>query len=71
MKQWPVSVNSHFAKVTDNDILQMQDIIIPNDTKKDKKIGMKVFRDNVLKHNLLTYPVSSLLITKLCCCLSP
>ena len=23
----------------------MQDIIIPNDTKKAKKIGMKVFRD--------------------------
>ena len=27
-------VNSHFAEVTENDILRMQDITIPNDTKK-------------------------------------
>ena len=38
-------VNSCFAKVTENDILQMQDITIPNNTKKATKLGMKVFRD--------------------------
>ena len=27
-------VNSGFAEVTENDILRMQDITIPNDTKK-------------------------------------
>ena len=27
-------VNSRFAEVTENDILRMQDIAIPNDTKK-------------------------------------
>ena len=27
MKQWPVSINSHFAEVTDNDILQMQELL--------------------------------------------
>ena len=40
MKQWPASVNSCFAEVTENDILQMQYITIPNDTKKATKIGM-------------------------------
>ena len=45
MKQWPAGVNSHFAEVTENDILRMQDITIPNDTKKATKLGMKVFRD--------------------------
>ena len=40
-----VGVNSRFAKVTENDILQMQDITIPNDTKKTMKLGMKVFSD--------------------------
>ena len=38
-------VNSCFAEVTENDILRMQDIIIPNDTKKATKLGMIVFRD--------------------------
>ena len=38
-------VNSRFAEVTENDILRMQDITIPNDTKKATKLGMKVFRD--------------------------
>ena len=38
-------VNSRFAKVIVNDILRMQDITIPNDTKKATKLGMKVFRD--------------------------
>ena len=38
-------VNSLFAKVTENDILRMQDITIPKDTKKATKLGMKVFRD--------------------------
>ena len=37
--------NSCFAEVTENDILRMQDITIPNDTKKAAKLGMKVFRD--------------------------
>ena len=35
-------INSHFAEVTENDILWMQDITIPNDTKKTTKLGMKV-----------------------------
>ena len=45
MKQWPAGINSCFAKVTKNDILQMKDITIPNDTKKATKLGMIVFRD--------------------------
>ena len=45
MKQWPTGVNSCFAEVTENDILQMQDITITNDRKKATKLGMKVFRD--------------------------
>ena len=39
-------VNSRFAEVTENDILRIQDITIPYDTKKTTKfIGMKVFSD--------------------------
>ena len=38
-------VNSCFVEVTENDILRMRDIIIPNDTKKATKLGMIVFRD--------------------------
>ena len=38
-------VNSRFVEVTENDILRMQDITIPNDTKKTTKLGMKVFSD--------------------------
>ena len=38
-------VNSRFAEVTENDIMRMQDITIPNDTRKATKLGMKVFRD--------------------------
>ena len=38
-------VNSRFAEVTENDILRMQDITIPNDTKKATKLGMNFFRD--------------------------
>ena len=38
-------VNSRFAKVTENDILRMQDITLPNQTKKATRLGMKVFRD--------------------------
>ena len=45
MKQWPAGVNFCFAEVTENDILRMQDITIPNDTKKAMKLGMIVFRD--------------------------
>ena len=47
MKQWPAGINSRFAvaEVTENDILRMQDITIPNDTKKPTKLGIKVFRD--------------------------
>ena len=44
MKQM-ARVNSCFAEVTENDILRMQDITIPNDTKKATKLGMIVFRD--------------------------
>ena len=40
-----VGVNSRFAEVTENDILQMQDITIPNTTRKIAKLGMKVLRD--------------------------
>ena len=66
------SVNSSFAEVTENDILRMQDITIPNNTKKATKLGMIVFEpNNVLTHNLLTCPMSSILIVKLCWCLSP
>ena len=45
MKKWPAGVNSRLAEVTENDILRMQDITIPNDTKKATKLGMIVFRD--------------------------
>ena len=45
MKQWPAGVNFCFAEVTENDILRMRDITIPNDTKKAMKLGMIVFRD--------------------------
>ena len=45
MKQWPAGVNSRFAEVTENDILRMQDITIPNDTRKATKLGMKVLRN--------------------------
>ena len=45
MKQWAAGVNSRFAEVTENDILRMQDITLPNDKKKATKLGMKVFRD--------------------------
>ena len=38
MKQWPAGVNSRFAEVTENDILRMQDITIPNDTRKSNEI---------------------------------
>ena len=38
-------VNSRLAEVTENDILRMQDIPIPNDTKKATKLGMKFFSD--------------------------
>ena len=38
-------VNSRFTEVTENDILPMQDITIPNDTRKATKLGMKVLRD--------------------------
>ena len=38
-------INSHFAEVTENDILWMQDITIPNNTKKTTKLGMKVVSD--------------------------
>ena len=38
-------VNSRFAEVTENNILRMQDITIPNDTGKATKLGMKVLRD--------------------------
>ena len=40
-----VSINSCFAEVTENDILWMQDITIPIDTRKATKLGMKVLRD--------------------------
>ena len=37
--------NSCFAEVTENDILRMKDVTIPNDIKKATKLGMIVFRD--------------------------
>ena len=37
-------INSHFAKVIEDEILQMQDNAIPNNAKKAMKVGMKVFR---------------------------
>ena len=38
-------VKFRFAEVTENDILLMQDISIPNDTKKAVELGMEVYRD--------------------------
>ena len=38
-------VNSRFAEVSENYILRMQDITIPNDTKKAMKLGINFFRD--------------------------
>ena len=38
-------VNSRFAEVTENDILPMKDITIPNDTRKATRLVMKVLRD--------------------------
>ena len=38
MKQWS-AINSRFAEVTENDILRMQDITIPNDTKNATKFN--------------------------------
>ena len=38
-------VNSRFAEVTLNNILQTQDITIPNNTRKATKLGMKILRD--------------------------
>ena len=38
-------VNPRFAEVTKNDILRMQDITIPNVSRKITKLGMKVLRD--------------------------
>ena len=43
-------VNSRFAEVTENDILRMQDITIPSNTKKATKLEMKVFRDKQFAH---------------------
>ena len=37
-------VNSRFAEVAEEDILQMQDKAIPNNTKKATKLGINVFR---------------------------
>ena len=45
MKQWLAGVYSRFAKVTENDILRLQDITTANDTKKATKLGMNIFRD--------------------------
>ena len=45
MKQWPAGVHSCFAEVTENDILRMKDITIPNVTKNATKLGMIVFRN--------------------------
>ena len=44
MKQWPAGVNSCFAEVTENDILRMQDITIPNDTKRSYEIRNDSFQ---------------------------
>ena len=41
MNQWPAGVNSCFAEVTEDDILQIQNIRILNNTKKGTKLGMK------------------------------
>ena len=69
MKQWLAGVNSRFAEVTENDILRMQDITIPNDMYIESyEIRNDSFQrsiNNVLTHNLLTCPVSSVLIAKL------
>ena len=46
-------VNSRFAEVTENDILRMQDITIPKDTKKATKLGIEVFRDKHVRSSVV------------------
>ena len=38
------SVKSRFAVVTEKEIFQMQDIIIPNNKKKALKWGIKIYK---------------------------
>ena len=60
MKQWPAGVNFCFEEVTEDNILRMQDIVIPNDTKEATKLGMIVFRDKqCFNTHLLTCPVTA------------
>ena len=55
-------VNSRFAEVTWNDILQMQDKAIPNNTKKATKTGMKVLKGKqYFNTQFTTCPVPSAL----------
>jgi len=37
-------VNSRFASVLESEILKMQEDVVPENTKKATKFGMKVFR---------------------------
>ena len=37
-------VNSHFASVSESEILKIQEDAVPENTKKATKFGMKVFR---------------------------
>ena len=41
-------VNSCFAEMNENDILQMQDITIPNDTKESYKIRNESFQRKMM-----------------------
>ena len=47
-------VNSHFAEVTEN-VLRMQDITIPNDTRKATKLRMKALRDKQCFNTQVAY----------------
>ena len=48
-------VNYRFAEVTENHILRIQDITIPNYTKKATELVMKVFKDKQCFNTPFTY----------------
>ena len=52
-----VGVNSRFASVSESEILKIQEHAVPENTKKVRKFGMKVFRGerrlNILQTSVL------------------
>ena len=65
-------VNSHFAEVTENDILRMQDVTVLSDTRKATKLGIKVLRDKQCFNTQFSH-MSSVFCPdcQACWCLSP